>query len=237
MTPQQQTCKRAFDVVVAAFGLLFAWPIIVIAIVLVRGTTGEPGLFAQVRVGRQGKLFRVIKIRTMTSLTSNQSTVTIAGDPRISKVGRFLRSTKVDELPQLWNVLKGEMSLVGPRPDVPRQVKLLKSDAALVLSVRPGITGPASLRYRNEERLLSLVSDPSEFNDRLVFPNKISINKTYIREYSFLLDLRYLVETIWSRGPSAEDLLTHLRNQESLLDCEGVNNKSVSGSNKLESVI
>lgn len=202
MTPQQQTCKRAFDVFVAVFGLLLAWPVILIAIGLVRSTTGEPGLFSQVRVGRDGKLFRVIKIRTMTACTTNQSTVTIAGDPRISKVGRFLRRTKIDELPQLWNVLAGDMSIVGPRPDVPEMFDRCVDDPE-VLAVRPGITGPASLKYRDEELLLRSFVDPVSLDREVFFPDKLKINAKYIAEYTFLKDLYILACTVTGVGERA----------------------------------
>ena len=203
MTSQQQTCKRAFDVSVAVFGLLLAWPVILIAIVLVRSTTGDPGLFSQVRVGRHGKLFRVIKIRTMTTCTTNQSTVTIAGDPRISKVGRFLRRTKIDELPQLWNVLAGDMSIVGPRPDVPEMFDRCVGADPEVLAVRPGITGPASLKYRDEELLLRSFVDPVSLDREVFFPDKLKINAKYIAEYTFLKDLYILACTVTGVGERA----------------------------------
>lgn len=218
MTLTQQTCKRAFDGVIAVFGLLLVWPIILIAIVLVRSTTGEPGLFSQVRVGRQGKLFRIFKIRTMTSRTANQSTVTIAGDPRISKIGRFLRRTKIDELPQLWNVLIGDMSIVGPRPDVPEMFERCVGVEHEALVVRPGITGPASLKYRDEELLLRSFMDPVILDRQVFFPDKLKINARYVAEYSFVKDLYFLACTVMGAGERAtlRDLEELVREHEVL---------------------
>lgn len=218
-------------------GLLVAAPVIVLAILLVRLCTGESGLFWQKRVGHKGKQFWIVKIRTMRERQDDANDITVRGDSRVTGIGGWLRRTKIDELPQLWNVLKGEMSLVGPRPDVPRQVELLKNGAVIVLSVRPGITGPASIRYRQEEELLSLVSDPYEFNDRFIFPDKTIINIAYVREYSLLRDFRYIVETLLSKGPSAEDLLLYLRGGKPLVPDSVVSREPYRASHKKEPVV
>ena len=161
MTPTQERIKRAFDVAAAAAGLAVLAVPIGVAALAARRSTGLSGFFRQTRVGRGGREFQVLKLRTMRHVPGVTTCVTTDGDPRITRLGHFLRKTKLDELPQLWNVLKGEMSLVGPRPDVPRQLDLLSpDDRAALLSMRPGLTGPASLKYRDEEAILAAAADP-----------------------------------------------------------------------------
>jgi len=172
------------------------WWVILISWVIVRLTTGEPGFFIQTRVGKEGELFNVIKLRTMRSSTTVHTTVTSVDDVRITKVGAFLRKTKLDELPQLINVLRGDMSLVGPRPDVPGFADTLSGDDRIMLSIRPGITGPATIFFRNEEELLALQEDPEKYNEEVIFPKKVELNKIYINEYSFFKDLSYIKQTI-----------------------------------------
>lgn len=218
MTPQQRTIKRGFDISLSLFGLLLTWPIIIVAILLVRITTGEPGVFSQLRLGRAGVPFRIFKIRTMTARITTQSTLTIAGDPRITKLGRFLRRAKIDELPQLWNVLIGDMSIVGPRPDVPEMFKLGVGLEGVVLTVRPGITGPASLKYRDEELLLRAFWDPVILERHVFFPDKLKINARYVTEYSFLSDLYLLACTLTGAGERAtlQDLQALVRQQDTV---------------------
>ena len=195
LTRGQALPKRAFDLVVAASGLvLLSW---LIAGVLVAASidTRTFGLFRQERVGRRGKVFRIVKIRSMRIDNSITTSVTTTRDPRITRLGRFWRRTKLDELPQLWNVLRGEMSLVGPRPEVPGFADLLTGSDALVLSVRPGITGPATLHFRNEEQLLAAAEDPEAYNRDVLFPTKVRMNLEYIQGYSFRKDLGYLWRT------------------------------------------
>lgn len=181
--------KRGFDLLLASVGLLATWWLILLA-ALVAG-----GFYRQTRIGRDGRPFTIVKIRTMRRAVAG-STVSVAGDARITPIGRVLRATKIDELPQLWNVLVGEMSFVGPRPDVPGFADRLEGDDRIVLSVRPGITGPASLRYRHEERLLARIDDPERHNREVLWPDKVRINKKYVREWSLLGDLRYLWRTL-----------------------------------------
>jgi lipopolysaccharide/colanic/teichoic acid biosynthesis glycosyltransferase len=188
--------KRSFDVMCSFSGLLLIWWVILLSWVIVRLTTGEPGFFIQTRVGKEGKLFNVIKLRTMKNSTTVHTTVTSVDDVRITKVGAFLRKTKLDELPQLINVLIGDMSLVGPRPDVPGFADKLSGDDRVMLSIRPGITGPATIFYRNEEELLALQEDPEKYNEEVIFPKKVELNKIYINEYSFFKDLFYIKQTI-----------------------------------------
>jgi lipopolysaccharide/colanic/teichoic acid biosynthesis glycosyltransferase len=157
--------------------------------------TGQNGFFTQVRIGRFGKPFKLIKIRTMRDVENLNTTVTTSNDVRITRLGRFLRKTKVDELPQLVNVLLGQMSFVGPRPDVPGFADKLSNDDRVILSIRPGITGPASLKYRGEEELLASVKDPEKYNREIIYPDKVRENKAYIKNYSFLNDIRYILKT------------------------------------------
>ncbi len=188
--------KRAFDAAIALFGLvLFMVPMLIIA-VLIRSTAGRPVLFRQWRVGKEGKLFRIAKYRTMTVRSTNDSPITIDGDARVTPIGRHLRQWKLDELPQLWNVLLGDMSLVGPRPDVPGYADKLDGEFRKLLSVRPGITGPATLAFRDEELLLSRVRDPIAFNNQIIYPKKIDLNLQYVNSISFTQDLVLILRTI-----------------------------------------
>ena len=180
----------------ALVGLLAIWWLILVAFFAASLDTRGNGFFVQSRVGKGGRVFRVVKIRTMRSDGENTTTVTRSGDPRITPLGRFLRKTKIDELPQLWNVLVGQMSLVGPRPDVPGYADKLTGAERAILSLRPGITGPATLKYRDEEDILALQDDPERYNYEVIYPDKVQINLQYIRDWSFLGDLRYLLATV-----------------------------------------
>jgi len=197
MTPVQAALKRVFDAGAAAVGLAFLWPVIAIAIILARKDTGASGLFRQQRIGRDGKPFIVIKIRTMRAIAG--TTITTGNDARITPLGARLRRWKVDELPQLWNVLKGEMSLVGPRPDVVGYADRLTGGDRVVLKLRPGITGPATLKYRNEEELLASQADPQFYNDEVIWPDKVSINRRYYLNYRLRDDFRYIWLTVADR--------------------------------------
>lgn len=193
--------KRLLDATAAAAGLLVLAPVIGLAVLASRRSTGLSGLFRQQRVGRGGQAFEVLKVRTMRDVPGVTTCVTADGDPRITRLGHWLRKTKIDELPQLWNVLRGEMSLVGPRPDVPRQLALLTpADRAALLDMRPGVTGPASLKYRREEELLAASGDPQRLNDEVFWPDKVRINLEYARNWSLLGDLRLIAATALSHG-------------------------------------
>lgn len=194
MTWRGRVIKRSFDIVAAGVGLALLWPIILIGWVLAVGDTGASGFFRQERVGQYGRRFRVLKLRTMRPVTG--STVTTLDDPRVTPIGRYLRNWKIDELPQLWNVLVGEMSVVGPRPDVPSFADKLEGKEREILKLRPGITGPATLKYRNEEEMLAEVEDPEKYNADVIWPDKVSINMNYLRNWSFCQDLRYILETV-----------------------------------------
>lgn len=168
---------------------------LVIAILITLRMPGAPVLFRQQRVGRDGKLFTLVKFRTMVPVHSG-STVSVAGDSRITPLGAVLRRWKLDELPELWNVLRGDMSFVGPRPDVPGYADRLQGDDRRVLQLRPGITGPATLKYRNEEQLLAAHPDPVAYNDNVIFPDKVRINLQYLDNRSFIGDLKIIFATL-----------------------------------------
>jgi len=190
--------KRLFDVVVSSAGLILLGWLILIAFIASSIDTRQNGFFTQKRVGKNGKLFRVIKIRTMRIMPNINTTVTQENDPRITHLGRFWRKTKIDELPQLINVFMGQMSFVGPRPDVPGFADQLTGPDRIILSVRPGITGPATLKFRNEEQLLAQQDDPEAYNREVIWPEKVRLNREYVENYSFRQDLKYIWQTIFS---------------------------------------
>lgn len=188
--------KWIFDRVVSFVGLLFLWPVLIIVAVLIRcKMPGGPVLFTQKRVGRHGKLFTIYKFRTMT-VSHGGSSVSVAGEARITPLGATLRRFKLDELPELWNVLIGDMSFVGPRPDVPGYADQLTGDDRRILELRPGITGPASLKYRDEEELLAKVENPQVYNDTVIYPDKIKLNLYYLDHYSFIKDIQMIFCTV-----------------------------------------
>ncbi|WP_404297331.1 sugar transferase [Halomonas sp.] len=189
--------KRGFDVGLSAVGLTLSGWLIMLAWVAASIDTRSNGFFTQRRVGKDGLIFTVVKIKTMRPSRELTTTVTRSGDPRITPLGRFFRRTKIDELPQLWNVLVGDMSFVGPRPDVPGFADTLEGEERLLLSVRPGITGPATLEYRNEEELLANADDPEAFNRAVIWPDKVRLNLDYIRDWSLGRDIRYILDTVF----------------------------------------
>ena len=199
--------KWLFDRCVSLLGLILISPVLLVVAILVRIKMPEgPVLFKQKRVGKDGKIFTICKFRTMSVGHSGPS-VSVAGEPRITPLGAKLRHYKLDELPELWNVLKGDMSFVGPRPDVPGYADQLKGDDREVLKLRPGITGPATLKYRDEEELLAKVAtdgiegytDPVKYNDEVIFPDKVRLNLFYLHHYSFWTDIKMLFATVLGR--------------------------------------
>ena len=194
MTWRGQVLKRGFDILAAGVGLALLWPVIFAGWSLAARDTGASGFFRQERIGRHGRPFCIIKLRTMRP--GSGSTVTTRDDPRVTPLGRRLRKWKIDELPQLGNVLMGDMSFVGPRPDVPALADKLKGEQREILQLRPGITGPATLKYRNEEDILAQAEDPEQYNADVIWPDKVSINIDYLRNWSFGRDLRYILETV-----------------------------------------
>jgi len=188
--------KRLFDIIFSTLGLAITWWIILIAFLLATIDTRRNGFYTQERVGRYGYIFKVIKIRTMGDRFNLTTTVTTSHDLRITRIGRFLRRFKIDELPQLINVLLGEMSFVGPRPDVPGFADKLKGGDRIILSIRPGITSPATLKFRGEEELLAKQKEPELYNKTIIFPEKVKLNKEYIKNYSFFKDIKIILSTI-----------------------------------------
>lgn len=197
MSPAQRFAKRAFDLALALPGLALGAPVIAIAALLARHDTGASGIFRQQRIGRHGRPFTVYKIRTMRAVEG--TSVTTAGDARITPLGAKFRRWKIDELPQLWNVVKGEMSFVGPRPDVAGFADRLEGEDREVLELRPGITGPATLKYRNEEELLAEAEDPEAYNREVIWPDKVAINREYLANYAITRDIALIWQTVTGR--------------------------------------
>lgn len=158
-----------------------------------------PVIFSQIRTGRKGKPFTIYKFRTMT-VNHGGSTISVKGESRITPAGYILRKYKLDELPELWNVFKGDMSFVGPRPDMPEYSKKLVGEEKKILELRPGITGPATLKYANEEEFLTSVDDPQKYNDEVIWPDKVRINLDYCHNRSFFGDILVILKTIFGRG-------------------------------------
>lgn len=211
--------KIVFDKVVSLVGLIVLSPLLLIVALLIKWKMPGPILFCQQRVGRYGRIFTVYKFRTMTvkaeaavaSRNSEATSIASQEQSRITPLGEKLRRYKLDELPELWNVLKGDMSFVGPRPDVPGYADQLQDEDREVLLLRPGITGPASLKYRNEEDILEAVDEAlqkgrsglpigittvQEYNDNVIYPDKVRLNRYYLHHYSFIKDIQMIVCTV-----------------------------------------
>mgnify|MGYP000979251389 FL=1 len=211
--------KIVFDKVVSLVGLIVLWPVLLVVALLIKWKMPGPILFCQQRVGRYGEIFTVYKFRTMTvkaeaavaSRNSEATSIASQEQSRITPLGEKLRRYKLDELPELWNVLKGDMSFVGPRPDVPGYADQLQGEDREVLLLRPGITGPASLKYRNEEDILEAVDEAlqkgrrglpvgittvQEYNDNVIYPDKVRLNRYYLHHYSFIKDIKMIVCTV-----------------------------------------
>jgi lipopolysaccharide/colanic/teichoic acid biosynthesis glycosyltransferase len=188
--------KRLFDIALSVVGIGLTWWLMLIAWMIASLETGGNGLFIQRRIGKKGEPFCVFKIKTMKQTTSFSTTVTTSHDSRITRSGVFFRKTKIDELPQLFNVLLGSMSFVGPRPDVPGFADQLTDKDREILLVRPGITGPASLKYRDEEEIQAKQKDPERYNREIIWPDKVAINRAYIKEWSFQKDIQYIIKTV-----------------------------------------
>lgn len=188
--------KYLFDRIMAFVGLVVLSPILFVVWILIRIKMPDgPAVFTQKRVGKGGRLFTMYKFRSMSAHHSG-STVSVAGESRITPLGAKLRRYKLDELPELWNVFIGDMSFVGPRPDVPGYADKLEGDDRRVLQLRPGITGPASLKYRDEEVLLAAQANPQELNDKVIYPDKVRINLYYLDHYSFVADIKMIIATV-----------------------------------------
>ena len=189
--------KRLFDFITSLIGLILLFPIFIILSLLVKIYSEGSIFFIQERIGRNGKIFRMIKFRSMTVVQISNSTISVKGDVRITKIGVFLRKYKLDELPELWNVLKGDMSFVGPRPDVCGYADNLKGLDRKILKLRPGITGVASLKYYNEEDVLALQDNPLKFNDEVIYPDKVRLNLDYYYNNNLWIDIKIIFATIF----------------------------------------
>ena len=188
--------KRTFDILLSIFAIFLLFPFFLLVSLLIVIDSGFPIFFFQKRIGRDAKEFNIIKFRTMKKNNEN-ITITVSDDSRITRFGKYLRKTKIDELPEILNVLFGQMSFVGPRPDVKGYADKLKGVNRKILALRPGITGPASLKYYNEEYILSQKSNPKKYNDEVIFPDKVKINMDYFHNRSFFLDLKIIFATIF----------------------------------------
>lgn len=189
--------KYIFDKSISLLGLVVLSPVLLVVACLIRWEMpGGSVIFKQKRVGQHGRLFTVYKFRSMTVAGEGKTSIAAEEESRVTPLGEKLRRYKLDELPELWNVLKGEMSFVGPRPDVPGYADKLQGKDREVLRLKPGITGPASLKYRDEEYILSHVEDPKRYNDEVIYPDKVRLNLYYLYHYSFLKDLKMIVCTV-----------------------------------------
>lgn len=189
--------KYIFDRLISFIGLICLSPVLLVVSILIKvKMPGGPIIFKQKRVGQKGKLFTIYKFRSMSAIPVKGVSVAAAEHSRITPLGNKLRRYKLDELPELWNVLKGDMSFVGPRPDVPGYADQLQGKDREILKLKPGITGPASLKYRDEEYILDHVEDPIKYNDEIIFPDKVRINRYYLHHYSFIKDIEIIVCTV-----------------------------------------
>ena len=186
--------KRFFDFFTSFIALLVFSPVFLVIILLIKIKMPGKVFFRQFRVGKNAHLFKMVKFRTMLENHGGNS-ISVKGESRITPLGATLRKYKLDELPELWNILLGDMSFVGPRPDVPGYADLLRGNDRLILKLKPGLTGPASLKYVNEEDLLANQTDPKNYNDTVIFPDKVRINLNYFHQRSFLLDLKIILYT------------------------------------------
>ena len=191
--------KRWFDVTMSLWGLVIFAPLFLVVSLLVKSTSKGPVFYIAPRVGQYGKMFNLYKFRTMFvgADKEKEGSITVDGDRRITPIGRILRKTKIDELPSLLNVLKGDMSFVGPRPDVKGYADSLTGNDRLILNLKPGITGPATLKYANEEDLLAKVSNPVRYNNEVIFPDKVRINLSYLDSINLFTDLKLIFKTIF----------------------------------------
>lgn len=188
--------KRIFDVATASIGLLLVFPFFLMIALLIKLDSRGPVFFKQQRIGRAFRPFWIYKFRTMTDGASDRGLITVGDDRRITRVGRILRQTKLDEIPQLINIVKGEMAIVGPRPEVPQYVELFRRDYEEILKVRPGLTDLASLKYRDEAMLLANATNPEDEYRTRVLPDKLMLAKEYLQRSSFLFDLGLIARTV-----------------------------------------
>ena len=191
--------KEIFDRFFAFIGLIVSLPVMLVIAVLIKIKMPDgPVIFKQQRVGQGGKLFTIYKFRTM-KVNHSGSPISVAGEDRITPLGRFLRKYKLDELPEFWNILKGDMSFVGPRPDVPEYMLNLQGEDRKILELKPGLTGPATLKYANEEEILAKVENPKEYYDKVIFPDKVKINLNYYYNHNLWTDIKIILKTLFRK--------------------------------------
>ena len=192
--------KVMFDYFFATVGLFISLPLLLLIGICIKLTSKGPIFYTQERIGRYGSIFTIIKFRSMTSGHGDNNTITIGGDLRITSLGRFLRKYKLDELPELLNILKGEMSFVGPRPDLPGYADKLKGNNRKILALKPGITSRASLKYANEEEILAKQDNPTNYNNKVIYPDKIKMNLDYYYNNNLWIDIKIIFATIFRTG-------------------------------------
>ena len=195
MRTKRSVLKPVFEAAIALLALLLLSPLFLVIALAIVFNTGFPIFFSQPRVGQNGTLFNILKFRTMRGVNHGPS-ITVGGDSRITPVGRILRKFKCDEIPQLWNVVRGEMSLVGPRPEVPQYVDIHNPLWRAVLKARPGITDPASIKYRDEESVLAKAENPIDFYERVLLPTKLALNVAYLEKQTVWSDVQMILQTI-----------------------------------------
>jgi len=188
--------KRVFDICLSMVGIFLTWWVMLLSVIIASIETRSIGIFMQKRIGKDAQEFVLFKIKTMKEIEGIDTTVTTKSDKRITRSGAFFRKTKIDELPQLFNVLFGSMSFVGPRPDVTGFADRLEGEDRVILSVRPGITGPASLAYKDEEALLAKQKNPEQYNKNIIWVDKIRMNKEYVQKWSLKKDIMYIIKTV-----------------------------------------
>lgn len=197
MNSFNKAIKRIFDFICSTLGIIILSPVLIIISIMIKKGSDGPVFFKQIRVGENGEDFEILKFRTMVvDAEKLGKQITVGNDNRITKIGSFLRKYKLDELPQLINVFKGDMSLVGPRPEVPRYVKLYNAEQRKVLEVKPGITDLASIRYKDENALLGKAENPEEFYINTIMPDKLELNLEYIKKSNVFFDIYIIVKTI-----------------------------------------
>ena len=190
--------KRLFDIIFSFVGIVFLFPVFIIVSILIKIDSSGPVFFLQERVGLNGKFFKIIKFRSMKTNHNNSLTVTLENDKRITRIGKKIRKYKIDEIPELINVFIGDMSLVGPRPDVPGYADLLEGESRNILKLRPGITSRASIKYANEEMILLNEDDPIAYNNNIIFPDKVKLNLNYYYNNNIWIDIKIIFATLFA---------------------------------------
>jgi len=190
--------KRLFDIIFSFVGIVFLFPVFIIVSILIKIDSSGPVFFIQERVGLNGKLFKIIKFRSMKINHNNSLTVTIENDKRITRIGKKIRKYKIDEIPELINVFVGDMSFVGPRPDVPGYADLLLGENRNILKLRPGITSRATIKYANEEMILLNEDDPIAYNNNIIFPDKVKMNLNYYNNNNIWIDIKIIFATLFA---------------------------------------